>query len=61
MYVQHYCNILYIPTPTLPETNMSPLKLRHPKKEMSCSNHGFLGAMLVSGRVHMIDLYIVHV
>ena len=61
MYVQQYCNIQYIPTPTLPETAMSPLKLGHPKKDMSCSNQGFLGAMLVSGRVHMIHLYIVHV
>ena len=33
---------------TLPET---PLKIGHPKRKRSYSNHPFLGAMLVSGRV----------
>ena len=38
---------------TLPETNIkSPLKIGHPKRKRSYSNHPFSGAkMLVSGRV----------
>ena len=36
---------------TLPETNSSPLKIGHPKKESNIPNHPFSGAMLVSGRV----------
>ena len=38
--------------PTLPKTNRSPLKIGHPKRKRSYSNHPFSGAkMLVSGRV----------
>ena len=48
---------MYHYIPALPETIYSPLKIGHPKKEMSCSNQRFSRAMLVSGRVHMIDLY----
>ena len=36
---------------TLPETSSSPLKIDLPKKGNSSSDHGFSGAMLVSGRV----------
>ncbi len=36
---------------TLPETNGSHLKVGHPKRKRSYSNHPFSGAMLVSGRV----------
>ena len=37
---------------TLPETNELPLKIGHPKRKRSYSNHPFSGAkMLVSGRV----------
>ena len=38
-------------TVTLPETNSSPLKISHPNRKGSYSNHPFSGAMLVSGRV----------
>ncbi len=38
---------------TLPETNSSHLKIgRDPNRKGSYSSHPFLGAMLVSGRVH---------
>ena len=39
---------------TLPKTDSLPLKIGHPKRKQSYSNHPFhpfLGAMLVSGRV----------
>ena len=35
----------------LPETNSLPLKIGLPNRKGSYSNHPFLGAMLVSGRV----------
>ena len=50
--------ILHIPThqsvhelkTTLPETNSSPLKMGHPKRKQSYSNHSFSGAFAVSFR-----------
>ena len=36
---------------TLPETNSSSLKIGHPKRKRSYSNHPFSGAMLVLGSV----------
>ena len=36
---------------TLPETNSLHLKIGHPKRKRSSSNHPFSGAMLASGRV----------
>ena len=37
---------------TLPKTNSSPLKIGHPKRKLSSSNHPFSGAkMLVSGYI----------
>ena len=36
--------------PTLPETNSSPLKIAHPKRKRSSSNHPFSGAFAASFR-----------
>ena len=36
---------------TLPKTNIAPENRPGPKRKQSYSNHPFLGAMLVSGRV----------
>ena len=36
---------------TLPETHISPLKMSHPKRKGSSSNHPFSGAMIVFGGV----------
>ena len=38
---------------TLPETNSTHLKIGHPKRKGSSSNHPFSGAMLVLGRVSL--------
>jgi len=40
----------------LPSLKLTPLKLGHPKRKGSSSNHPFSGAMLVSGRVVRICL-----
>ena len=42
MYLRSKC--------TLPETNMSPLKLGHPRRKGSYSNHPFSRALAVSFR-----------
>ena len=39
---------------TLPETNSSHLKIGHPKRKRSCSNHPFSSSMLVSGTVYLV-------
>ncbi len=44
---------MYVNVGTLPKTNSSPLKIGHPKRKRSYSNHPFSGAMLVSGRVNI--------
>ena len=42
---------------TLPETNSSHLKIGHPKRKRSYSSHPFSGAMLVSGKVFVLNVY----
>ena len=45
-------NPYYFRANTLPETNSSHLKIGHPKRKGSSSNHPFSGAMLVFGGVN---------
>ena len=42
--------IILVVTVTLPETNSSPLKIGHPKRKQSYSNHPLSGALAVSFR-----------
>ena len=43
--------------PTLPETNSSSLKIGHPKRKQTSSNHQFSRDMLVSGSVGQTGLF----
>ena len=43
--------------PTLPETNSSSLKIGHPKRKQTSSNHKFSRDMLVSGSVGQTGLF----
>ena len=46
-----HTHTLHVNVCTLPKTNSLHLKIGHPKRKRSYSNHPFSGAMLVSGRI----------